>query len=122
MLPGIETQSKSSSIVQLTSVYSILRNITVFLSFYNYCILLFEKCNRTENTYLSWKENPASQASSIHIRQVENDGITFREEWPNVKVIQADFIHDLLVTEGPWIFYRCISCYCTSLACGIIYI
>ena len=66
-------------------------------------------CNRTENTYLSWKENPASQASSIHIRQVENDGITFREEWPNVKVIQADFIHDLLTTEGPWLFYRYLS-------------
>ena len=92
--------------------------IYFLFDFFNYCILLFEKYNRTENTYLSWKENPASQASSIHIRQVENDGITFREEWPNVKVIQADFIHDLLVTEGPWIFYRYISCYCTSLTYG----
>ena len=70
---------------------------------------LLKPCNRTGNTYLSWKENPASQASSIHIRQVQNDGITFREEWPNVKVIQADFIHDLLTTEGPWILYRYTS-------------
>ena len=60
---------------------------------------------RTEKTYLSWKDNP-NFASSIHIRQVESDGITFREEWPDVKVIQADLIHDLLVTEGPWIIYR----------------
>ena len=60
---------------------------------------------RTSNTYLSWKDNP-NHASSIHIRQVESDGITFREEWPDVKVVQSDLIHDLLVTEGPWIIYR----------------
>ena len=61
--------------------------------------------HRTENTYLSWKENP-NHASSIHIRQVESDGITFREEWQDVKLIQADLIHDLLTTEGSWIIYR----------------
>ena len=63
---------------------------------------------RTSNTYLAWKENPSFAASSIHVRQVDSDGITFREEWPNVKVIQADLIHDELTTEGPWIIYRFI--------------
>ena len=55
---------------------------------------------------MAWKENPALHASSIHIRQVEDDGISFRDEWPDVKLIQSDLIHDLLVTEGPWIIYR----------------
>ena len=65
----------------------------------------FSNSLRTSNTYLSWKNNP-NHASSIHIRQVEADGITFREEWADTKVIQADLIHDLLTTEGPWIIYR----------------
>ena len=69
-----------------------------------FCFIFY----RTAKTYLAWKENPSLAASSIHVRQVESDGITFRDEWPNVKVIQSDLIHDKLVTEGPWIIYRFI--------------
>ena len=64
--------------------------------------------NRNMKTYLIWKRdsNAEDRQSSIHLRQVEQDGITFRDEWKNVTLIKANYTMERRVVEGPWMIFR----------------
>ena len=59
-------------------------------------------------TYLIWKRdsNAEKRQSSIHLKQVEKDGVTFKNNWENVTLVTANFITERKVIEGPWMIYR----------------
>ena len=59
-------------------------------------------------TYLIWKRdsNAEGRQSSIHLRQVEQDGITFEDEWKDVTLVTANYTTERRVIEGPWMIYR----------------
>ena len=59
-------------------------------------------------TYLIWKRdsNAENRQSSIHLRQVEKDGVTFKNDRENVTLVTANFTTDRRVVEGPWMIYR----------------
>ena len=61
-----------------------------------------------KKSYLSWKRssNCGDGESSIHLRQVEQDGITFREEWRSVTLLMANLTTEKTIVEGPWMIYR----------------
>ena len=71
--------------------------------------------DRDMKTYLIWKRdsNAEGRQSSIHLRQVEQDGITFRDEWKNVTLLRANYSTEKRVIEGPWMIYR----YLNNFAC-----
>ena len=50
--------------------------------------------------------NCEGRQSSIHLRQVEQDGITFREEWQSVTLLVANLTTEKTIVEGPWMIYR----------------
>ena len=63
---------------------------------------------RDNKSYLIWKRdsNCEGRQSSIHLRQVEQDGITFREEWQSVTLLVANLTTEKTIVEGPWMIYR----------------
>ena len=66
---------------------------------------------RDMKTYLIWKRdsNAEGRQSRINLRQVEQDGITFRDEWKNVTLVTANYSTEKMVIEGPWIIYRYLN-------------
>ena len=63
---------------------------------------------RDMKTYLIWKRdsNAENRQSSIHLRQVEKDGVTFKNDWENITLLTANFTTERRVVEGPWMIYR----------------
>ena len=59
-------------------------------------------------TYLIWKRdsNAENRQSSIHLRQVNKDGVTFKNDWENITLLTANFTTERRVVEGPWMIYR----------------
>ena len=64
--------------------------------------------HRDMETYLIWKRdsNAENRQSSIHLRQVNKDGITFKNDWENITLLTANFTTERRVVEGPWMIYR----------------
>ena len=64
--------------------------------------------NRDMKTYLIWKRdsNAEGRQSSIQFREVEQDGVTFKDEKKTVMLIRANYITEQRVIEGPWMIYR----------------
>ena len=78
-------------------------------------------------TYLIWKRdsNAENRQSSIHLRQVEKDGVTFKNDRENVTLVTANFTTDRRVVEGPWMIYRYFckdSSLSQKLPCLILYV
>ena len=65
---------------------------------------------RTNNSFLIWKRdsNREEKQSSIHLRQVEKDGISFRDDWQSVALLVANYTTEKRVIEGPWMVYRLV--------------
>ena len=65
---------------------------------------------RQNKSYLIWKRdsNAEGKQSSIHLRQVEQDGITFRDEWRSVTLLVANYTTERRVIEGPWMIFRLV--------------
>ena len=63
---------------------------------------------RDMKTYLIWKRdsNAEGRQSSIHIRQVDPDGISFKDDWKEVTLVTANWTTERRVIEGPWMIYR----------------
>ena len=63
---------------------------------------------RDMKTYLIWKRdsNAEGRQSSIHIRQVDPDGISFKDDWKEVTLVTANLTTERRVIEGPWMIYR----------------
>ena len=61
--------------------------------------------------YLSWKRssNCGDGESSIHLRQVEQDGITFRDEWRSVTLFESNYETVKRVIKGPWMTYKLLQ-------------
>ena len=61
----------------------------------------------TQKSYLLWKENNwPFWPSEIYIRRIEENGITFRPEWPAKSILKAKFFNEWYCVEAPWMIYR----------------
>ena len=61
----------------------------------------------TQISYLLWKENNwPFWPSEIYIRRIEENGITFRPEWPAKSILKAKFFDEWYCVEAPWMIYR----------------
>ena len=67
--------------------------------------------HRDMKTYLIWKRdsNAENRQSSIHLRQVEKDGVTFRNDWETITLVTANYTTERRVVEGPWMIYRYLA-------------
>ena len=56
----------------------------------------------TQKSYLLWKENNwPFWPSEIYIRRIEENGITFRPEWPAKSILKAKFLDEWYCVEAP---------------------
>ena len=61
----------------------------------------------TQKSYLLWKENNwPFWPSEIYIRRIDENGITFRPEWPAKSILKAKFFDEWYCVEAPWMIYR----------------